>query len=354
MLVVFSERRDLPGLDLPSSISTANVLGKLGNLHQERVEHGRSRRRNRARRGSAGSAPASWAAGCASTCMTKGYTATVYNRSKDKAQPLLDAGRRLGRHAQGRSPSSPTSSSPSSASPRTCARCSSATTAPWPAARPGTVLVDMTTSEPSLAERDLRGRQGEGRPRARRPGLRRRRRGQERRPVDHDRRRQGGRRRRHAAASSAWARRSSTRAAAGAGQHTKMVNQILIAVEHDRRLRGPALRLQGGARPGDGASSRSSVGAAGSKVAGRARPAHHRRATSSRASTSSTSSRTWASPWTRPKRMNLCLPGLALAKQLYEARAGPGLRPQGDAGADAGAGAHLQRQTLTEIGEPEA
>ena len=26
-----------------------------------------------------------------------------------------------------------------------------------------------------------------------------------------------------------WARRSSTRAAAGAGQHTKMVNQILIA-----------------------------------------------------------------------------------------------------------------------------
>ena len=58
-------------------------------------------RRNRARRGSAGSAPASWAAGCASTLMTKGYAATVYNRSQDKAQPLLDAGAALRRHAEG-------------------------------------------------------------------------------------------------------------------------------------------------------------------------------------------------------------------------------------------------------------
>ena len=36
---------------------------------------------------------------------------------------------------------------------------------------------------------------------------------------------------------------------AGSGQHTKMVNQILICHQHDRRLRGPALRLQGRARP---------------------------------------------------------------------------------------------------------
>ena len=46
----------------------------------------------------------------------------------------------------------------------------------------------------------------------------------------------------------------------GAGQHTKMVNQILIVVEHDRRVRGAAVRLQGGAGPGDGAASRSASG----------------------------------------------------------------------------------------------
>ena len=52
----------------------------------------------------------------------------------------------------------------------------------------------------------------------------------------------------------------------GAGQHTKMVNQILIATQHDRRLRGAALRLQGGAGPEDGACSR---WAAGRRRAGR-------------------------------------------------------------------------------------
>ena len=83
--------------------------------------------------------------------MTKGYKATVYNRSKDKAQPLLDAGRRLGRHAQSSRRASPTSSSPSSASPRMSARFSSAPKGRWPAAKAGTILVDMTTSEPSLA-----------------------------------------------------------------------------------------------------------------------------------------------------------------------------------------------------------
>ena len=118
-------------------------------------------------------------------------------------------------------------------------------TARWPAARPATILVDMTTSEPSLAVEICRGGQGEGRAQRRCPGLRRRRRGPRSAAVDHDRRRQGRRRRAAALLARRWARRSSTRAAAGAGQHTKMVNQILIAAEHDRRLRGAALRLQG-------------------------------------------------------------------------------------------------------------
>jgi len=52
---------------------------------------------------------------------------------------------------------------------------------------------------------------------------------QERRAVDHDRRRQGRDRRRDGRCSSAWARRLSIRGRRGAGQHTKMVNQILIS-----------------------------------------------------------------------------------------------------------------------------
>jgi 6-phosphogluconate dehydrogenase len=54
--------------------------------------------------------------------MDKGFSATVYNRSKDKAEP----------------PSKATSSSRSSASRQTCGTSSSALTAPWPAARRGT------------------------------------------------------------------------------------------------------------------------------------------------------------------------------------------------------------------------
>ena len=36
----------------------------------------------------------------------------------------------------------------------------------------------------------------------------------------------------------------------GAGQHAKLINQILVAAEHDRRVRKPALRLQSRAGPG--------------------------------------------------------------------------------------------------------
>jgi 3-hydroxyisobutyrate dehydrogenase len=82
--------------------------------------------------------------------ITKGYAATVFNRTKDKAQPLLDAGAAW------------------AATPRVVAERSDVVFAivGFPAdvrqvflgadgalagSRPGTVLVDMTTSEPSLA-----------------------------------------------------------------------------------------------------------------------------------------------------------------------------------------------------------
>src|SRR4051812_11589186 len=82
--------------------------------------------------------------------ITKGYKATVYNRTKDKAGPLLDAGAVWG------------------ATPKAVAEASDVVFAivgfpkdvrevflgPQGAlagSRPGTVLVDMTTSEPALA-----------------------------------------------------------------------------------------------------------------------------------------------------------------------------------------------------------
>ena len=48
--------------------------------------------------------------------MTKGYKATVYNRSQDKAKPLLDAGAAWADTPQGSGRDAPTWSSPSSAS----------------------------------------------------------------------------------------------------------------------------------------------------------------------------------------------------------------------------------------------
>ena len=56
--------------------------------------------------------------------MTKGYKATVYNRSKDKADAAARTRGRLGRLAAAGRASKPTWSSPSSAFPRTCAKSS--------------------------------------------------------------------------------------------------------------------------------------------------------------------------------------------------------------------------------------
>jgi 3-hydroxyisobutyrate dehydrogenase len=84
-------------------------------------------------------------------CMGKGYSATVYNRSKDKAQPLLDLGAAF------------------AATPKEVAAASDVVFAivgfpkdvrevflgpdgALAGSKPGTILVDMTTSEPSLAK----------------------------------------------------------------------------------------------------------------------------------------------------------------------------------------------------------
>ena len=67
--------------------------------------------------------------------MAKGFAATVYSRTKAKAQPLLDKGATWVRLPR-KSPRRATSSSPSSAFPRTFGKFSWELTAPWPAAKP--------------------------------------------------------------------------------------------------------------------------------------------------------------------------------------------------------------------------
>lgn len=84
-------------------------------------------------------------------CIKKGYAATVYNRSRDKAQPLLDLGATF------------------AATPKAVAEQSDVVFAivgfpkdvrevflgpegALAGSKPGTILVDMTTSEPSLAK----------------------------------------------------------------------------------------------------------------------------------------------------------------------------------------------------------
>ena len=84
----------------------------------------------------------------------------------------------------------------------------------------------------------------------------------------------------------------------GAGQHTKMVNQILIASD----MIGVCEALLYGYKAGLDLETRAAVGRLRARrEAGRSRTSARGSspATSTPASSSSTSSRTWASPWTR-------------------------------------------------------
>src|SRR5438128_7460583 len=82
--------------------------------------------------------------------ITKGYAATVYNRTKDKAKPLLDAGA-----AFAESPRAVAERSDVVFAivgfPKDVREVFLGTQGALAGSRPGMVLVDMTTSEPSLA-----------------------------------------------------------------------------------------------------------------------------------------------------------------------------------------------------------
>ncbi len=159
--------------------------------------------------------------------MTAGFAATVFNRSKDKAKPLLDKGARW------------------VDSPKQVAAASdvvfsivgfpadvrSVTLGPegtLAGSRPGTILVDMTTSEPSLAVEIAQAAKKAGVHSVDAPvsggdvGAKEARLsimiGGDKEVVD--------------ALAPCWQAMGKTivhQGAAGAGQHTKMVNQVLIA-----------------------------------------------------------------------------------------------------------------------------
>ena len=83
--------------------------------------------------------------------MGKGFTATVYNRSKDKLQPLIDLGAKAA--------DSPRAVAEQSdvvfaivGYPRDVREVFLGADGALAGSKPGTVLVDMTTSEPSLAK----------------------------------------------------------------------------------------------------------------------------------------------------------------------------------------------------------
>ncbi len=82
--------------------------------------------------------------------MTRGYKATVYNRSKEKVRPLLDAGA-----SWAESPRAVAEKSDAVFAivgfPRDVREVFLGTDGALGGSRPGSLLVDMTTSEPSLA-----------------------------------------------------------------------------------------------------------------------------------------------------------------------------------------------------------
>ena len=82
--------------------------------------------------------------------LAAGFEVTVTNRTRPKAEGLLERGARwVGTPQRWRQ--RVTSSSRWSACPRTCERCSLATPVPSAVRRAEAIMIDMTTSEPSLA-----------------------------------------------------------------------------------------------------------------------------------------------------------------------------------------------------------
>ena len=247
--------------------------------------------------------------------MTKGYAATVYNRSAEKAQPLVDLGAKLAR------------------SPREVAEASDVVFAivgfpkdvrevflgadgTLAGSKPGTILVDMTTSEPSLAKEIFDAAKAKGVHSLDAPvsggdvgaknGTLSIMIGGEKPVVDSV-----------TPIFEAMGKTIIHQGNAGAGQHTKLVNQILIASNMIAVCEGLLYGYKAGLDL-ESVFKSVSVGAAGSKalevlgprmLARNFEPGFY----------VEHFIKDMGIALTEAEKMNLALPGLALAKQLYEA-----------------------------------
>lgn len=257
--------------------------------------------------------------------MSKGYKATVFNRSKDKAQPLLDAGA-----AWADTPKAVAERSDATFAivgfPRDVREVFLGGDGALAGSKAGAVLVDMTTSEPSLAKEICEA--------AKKKGVH-----SLDAPVSG-----GDVGAKNATLSimvggepevveavrplfEAMGKTIVHQGPAGAGQHTKMVNQILISCTMISVCEALLYAHKAGLDPETVLKS-VSVGAAGSKalevlgpriLARNFEPGFY----------VEHFIKDMGIALAEAERMNLALPGLGLAKQLYEAVRAQGLGRKG-------------------------
>lgn len=247
--------------------------------------------------------------------MTKGYAATVYNRSKDKLQPLLEAGANAA--------DSPKAVAEQSdivfaivGYPKDVREVFLGTDGALAGSEPGTILVDMTTSEPGLAQEIYTAAKAK-------------------KVYAVDAPVSGGDVGAKNAALSimiggdddvvaavqpvfeAMGKTIVHQGPAGAGQHTKMVNQILISSTMVALCEGLLYAFKAGLDLETVLKS-VSVGAAGSKsldIYG----ARLLKRDFEPGFYVEHFIKDMGIALAEAEKMNLCLPGLGLAKQLYEA-----------------------------------
>jgi 3-hydroxyisobutyrate dehydrogenase len=248
-------------------------------------------------------------------CMDKGYAATVYNRSKEKVQPLLEAGAQA----------APTPKAVAENSdvvfaivgfPKDVREVFLGPDGALAGSRPGTVLVDMTTSDPSLAVEIYQAAKAKdihaldapvsgGDVGAKNAAL----------SIMI-----GGDKNVVEAVSPLFACMGKTivhQGGAGAGQHTKMVNQILISSNMVAVCEGLLYGYKAGLDL-ETVFKSVSTGAAGSKALEVLGPRIMRRDFEPGFYVEHFI-KDMGIALAEAERMNLSLPGLGLAKQLYEA-----------------------------------
>jgi len=245
----------------------------------------------------------------------KGFSATVYNRSRDKAQPLIDLGA-----AFADSPKAVAERSDIVFAivgfPKDVREVFLGPTGALAGSKPGTVLVDMTTSDPSLAKEIYQAAKARGVHALDAPvsggdvGAKNAALsimiGGDKEVVDAV-----------APVFEAMGKTIVHQGPAGAGQHTKMVNQILISSTMVALCEGLLYAYKAGLDLETVLKS-VSVGAAGSKsldiygprlLARNFEPGFY----------VEHFIKDMGIALAEAEKMNLCLPGLALTRQLYEA-----------------------------------